>query len=115
MKKLLIITALIVLILAGCSTPPNKISAEYVSPSKYAALSCQQIAAETSVVETRASTMYARLQKDRNKDNTAMAIGLVLFWPALFFVDGDSPDAQTYARLKGTVEALYEASVQKGC
>jgi hypothetical protein len=42
-----------------------------------------------------------------------MALGLILFWPSLFFLDGDGPEAQEYARLKGEYEALEVASIQE--
>ena len=45
-----------------------------------------------------------------------MAVGMLLFWPALFFLEGgDSPEAAEYSRLKGEVEALNEASMLKKC
>jgi hypothetical protein len=40
----------------------------------------------------------------------------VLFWPALFFLEGgDGAEAQEYARLKGEFDALQQMSVQKRC
>jgi hypothetical protein len=45
-----------------------------------------------------------------------MGIGLVLFWPALLFLEGgDGPEATEYANLKGEYEALRENSVSKKC
>lgn len=45
-----------------------------------------------------------------------MAIGLVIFWPALFFLEGgDGPEAQEYARLRGERDALEQVAVQKSC
>ena len=45
-----------------------------------------------------------------------MGVGLLLFWPTLFFLEGgDDPEAAQYADLKGEFEALRQASVQKCC
>lgn len=44
-----------------------------------------------------------------------MTVGLILFWPALFFIDGDTPQAQEYARLKAEFDALEQAAIQKEC
>jgi hypothetical protein len=45
-----------------------------------------------------------------------MAVGLVLFWPALFFLEGgDGPEAAEYACLKGEVDALEQVAIQKKC
>lgn len=113
LKNLGLVTA--IALATGCSTAPDKISPQYVSPEKYAGLSCQQIQNNVNDVDRRVSAMHDKLRKERNKDNAATAIGLILFWPALFFIDGDSPDANTYARLKGEAEALTEAQYRKGC
>ena len=43
-----------------------------------------------------------------------MGVGLLLFWPALFALEGgDGPEAAEYARLKGEYEALRQAAVMK--
>lgn len=45
-----------------------------------------------------------------------MGVGLVLFWPTLFFLEGgDGPQAQEYARLKGERDAIERVSIQKKC
>jgi len=38
-----------------------------------------------------------------------------LFWPALFFLDGDNPQAVEYARLKGERETLEKVAIDKNC
>ncbi|MFM6987097.1 MAG: hypothetical protein ACKOXG_00310, partial [Arenimonas sp.] len=55
-------------------------------------------------------------KSERKKDNWQMGVGLILFWPALFALEGgDGPEASEYAQLKGDFEALRQASVQKKC
>ena len=45
-----------------------------------------------------------------------MGVGLVLFWPTLFFLEGgDGPEASEYTQFKGEFEALRINSVQKKC
>jgi len=45
-----------------------------------------------------------------------MGVGLVLFWPALFFLEGgDGPQAAEYSRLRGEVDAMRRAAVHKEC
>ncbi len=55
------------------------------------------------------------VDKNADGDSAAMAAGLILFWPALFFIDGDSPQVQEYGRLKGQYDALEQVSVKKNC
>jgi hypothetical protein len=45
-----------------------------------------------------------------------MGVGLLLFWPTLFFLEGgDDVRAGEYARLKGEKIALEDASTMKKC
>ena len=71
---------------------------------------------EMDHVGHRTTTLYQRLKKERNADNWQMGIGLVLFWPTLFFLEGgDGPEAAEYAQLKGDFEALRINSVERKC
>lgn len=51
---------------------------------------------------------------EANNDAVAMGVGLVLFWPALFFLMGDDQKDEL-ARLKGEYEALETVAIQKEC
>jgi hypothetical protein len=56
------------------------------------------------------------LESERTADNWQMGVGLVLFWPSLFFLEGgDGPEAAEYSQLKGEYEALRQTSVAKQC
>ncbi len=102
--------------LIGCATAPEKIASSYVSPMQYSNYSCDQIALEMTNVSRRVSELYGQLDKEAGADTAQMAVGLVLFWPALFFLEGgDGPQAAEYARLKGEREALETVAVQKKC
>jgi hypothetical protein len=41
--------------------------------------------------------------------------GAVLFWPALFFIKGDAASAQQVAQLKGDMDPIEQANIQKQC
>lgn len=102
--------------LTSCATSPDKISAAYVSPIKYKDHDCDQIALEIDYVSQRVTTLHNTLKKESNADNAQMGIGLVLFWPALFFLEGgDGPAATEYSQLKGEFNALRKASISKKC
>ncbi len=103
------------LLLSACASSPEKIGTAYVSPLQYQDYSCKQLGAEASRVSRRTQDLYHEIDANASGDNVAMGVGLVLFWPALFFIDGDEPNAQEYARLKGEYEALEQASVKKNC
>jgi hypothetical protein len=44
-----------------------------------------------------------------------MGVGLVIFWPSLFFIGGDKTNAAQLAQLKGQMDAIQQASTQKQC
>ena len=104
------------LLLVGCASNPNKIPASYVSPFKYKSYDCDQIIVEMDYVSKRTVRLFNSLEKDHKNDQAQMGVGLLLFWPTLFFLEGgDGPEAAQYADLKGEFEALRQASVQKRC
>ena len=114
MKK--IITGLGMSMLVACASNPNDIDAAYVSPLKYKDYDCDQLAMEMDYVGQRTTKLYQRLKDERTADNWQMGVGLVLFWPALFFLEGgDGPEAAEYAQLKGEYEALRDNAVTKKC
>ena len=114
MKKIII--GFGVSMLVACASNPNDIDAAYVSPLKYKDYDCDQLAMEMDYVGQRTTKLYQRLKDERKADNWQMGPGLVLFWPALFFLEGgDGPEAAEYAQLKGEYEALRDNAVTKKC
>ena len=106
----------ILLALAGCATQPDKIAAQYVSPIQFNNYTCEQVAGEMRGVHRRANELHGQLKKTANTDAAQMGIGLILFWPTLFFLEGgDGPQAAEYARLKGERDALEEVAILKKC
>ena len=47
-------------------------------------------------------------------DAVALGVGLVIFWPALFFMIGGDK-SQELGRLKGEYDALEQAAILKKC
>lgn len=109
------LTALLATGLYACAHSSDQIAAQYVSPLVYEDYDCRQISAEHERINRRVHQLAASIDKNARGDSIAMGVGLVLFWPALFFIDGDSPEAAEYARLKGEYETLEKVSIQKNC
>lgn len=113
MKKLLFCVSVT---LAGCASQPNDIQTSYVSDSQYQNHDCDQLGLEAGRVETRAAELHGQLKDTADRDAAQMGVGLVLFWPTLFFLEGgDGVQANEYARLKGEREAIERTSIQKKC
>jgi hypothetical protein len=111
-----VIISILALSLAGCASSPDKMTAAYVSPVQYQSYDCSQVGAELQRVTRRANELYGQLNKTASDDNAQMAVGMILFWPALFFLEGgDGPQATEYSRLKGERDALEQVAVEKHC
>jgi hypothetical protein len=115
MKIKLLNFVAISILLASCASSASDISASYVSPMKYSNYDCDQITMERDNIERRVNYLYYSVEKRAKADKTSMAVGMILFWPALFFLKGDSPEAAEYARMKGEYEAIQSMAVQKKC
>lgn len=100
--------------MSGCATRPENISGAYVSPLTYQNYDCEQIRSELARVSRKVAELTGSQRKAANRDAVAMGVGLVIFWPALFFLMG-SDKKEELARLKGEYEALQEAAIQKKC
>jgi hypothetical protein len=99
----------------ACAKSTKEITAQYVSPMQYSSYSCKQIEMEMQSLSRRVAELGGQVDKTASDDTAQMAVGLVLLWPVLFFLDGDTPQAAEYGRLKGEFEALEKAAIQKNC
>jgi outer membrane murein-binding lipoprotein Lpp len=103
------------ILLAGCATNPNQISASYVSSVPYQNYSCEQLATEAQRVSNAAGAATGAQSSQASKDAVMTTVGIVLFWPALFFIGGDKGNASEIARLKGEMNAIEQANITKNC
>lgn len=101
--------------IAGCASKSEKIEAAYVSTVSYEQYSCEQLALEAQRVSQRAAIVSGAQDEQAKKDAVAVGVSLVLFWPAVFFVKGDSTKAAELSRLKGEMNAIEQVSTQKNC
>lgn len=115
MKRILLVGCAC-LSLSACASQPSSIPASYVSTVQYKSYDCDQIAAEMEAVTRRVTELHGGLKKKADNDAVQMGVGLVLLWPVLFALEGgDGADAAEYGRLKGEMQALEKAAIQKKC
>ena len=62
-----------------------------------------------------ANQMAGKLDDNKATDEAVTAAGIILFWPALFFLGGTSEEEAEFARLRGEYNALEQASILKKC
>lgn len=111
MKKLLLVSCLF---LSSCASKSENIRASYVSPLQYSDYSCKQIRSEIGRVGRKMNEIAGVQDDIAGDDAVAMGVGLVLLWPALFFIESDDQHVEL-ARLKGEFDALEQVAIQKDC
>ena len=110
-----VISVVLASLLAGCSTASKDIVAANVSPLQYSNYDCEQVRAELIRINGRVNQMAGKLDKNRENDNLAVGVSLVLFWPAVFFLGGTKEQEAEFAKLKGEAQALEQVAIQKRC
>jgi hypothetical protein len=103
------------LALAGCASKSSEIAPTYVSAMQYQSYNCAQLAEEAQRVSAAATTATGVQDKQATNDAVALGVGFVIFWPSLFFIGGDKVNAAQLGQLKGEMEAIQQASIQKRC
>ncbi len=103
------------LVLGACASSSDEVGSIYVSPLAYQQYNCQQIGQEAERVSRRAAEIAGVQDSKASSDAVMTGVGLVLFWPSLFFIKGDGQTAAELGRLKGEFEALEKASIEKNC
>ena len=102
-------------LLVGCSTASKNIVPASVSPLIYSNYDCEQLRLELVRVSVEVNSIAGKLDKNRENDNMTTTAGVILFWPALFFLGGTKEQEARYAQLRGEYSALEQASIQKKC
>ena len=101
--------------LGGCSTASKNISAASVSPMMFQSYDCEQLASEAQRLHNRANQLGGRLDEAASNDAGLMAVGLLIYWPALLHLGGTKQQEAEYARLKGEHDAVYQSAIIKKC
>ena len=98
------VTAVIAaLALVGCASKSADVAPAYVSPLQCEA---QRVAAATAAEQQ---------DSQATKDAVATTVGVLIVWPALFLIQGDKQNAAQLAQLKGEMDAIEHAFIQKNC
>ena len=101
--------------LSACASSSADIKASYISPVTYQSYDCTQLSAEAQSVSARASQAAGVQDSNRTQDQVVTTVGVVVFWPLLFAVKGDSNNAAELARLRGEMVAIESESIRKKC
>jgi hypothetical protein len=111
----ILVSTLVSANLIGCASQPEDISASYVSPLQYSDYNCNQVKMELLRVNRKVISVSGAQESQATQDAVAMGVGLVVFWPALFFLAAGEDQKGELARLKGEYEAIETVAIQKEC
>ncbi|MGB7303635.1 MAG: hypothetical protein WBD13_05110 [Burkholderiaceae bacterium] len=103
-----------VLLLAGCAAPSSGVEPLYAPLAPYASLTCAKLNAEKRQLAAEIKTISARLDDTSAGDKLAIGVGVV-FWPALFMIDGKGDDQDKLAILKGQQISVDDALIMQDC
>ncbi|MGB0631906.1 MAG: hypothetical protein ACPGRZ_14555 [Alphaproteobacteria bacterium] len=101
-------------LLSACADQSHQIEAAYVSPLEYEDKSCAKLELEYARVGSRSREINSKQDNITENDSAATAVGAILFWPALFFIESDDHKEEV-ARLKGQIRAIEDVGVNKEC
>jgi len=102
-------------IISGCAKKAQDIKPSYVPSIEYSDKTCKQLKDEV-LSTNRELRVIAGIQDDTaSKDQIAMGVGLVLFWPALFFLANGDDNQRKISELKGRYDAIKLVAKRKKC
>ncbi len=115
MKKLFIFLALISVF--GCSTAQKSgdVQAARISIAPYLSMDCKSLATEQNSLLDQARALGAQVDSEYDSDKGLEVVTWVLFWPAVFWMDGNAESAGRLSSLKGQLEAVQEAQKINKC
>jgi hypothetical protein len=78
-------------------------------------MSCRQLQAEAEIVRARTPGLEAAVERTYKDDKAMEAVTWILFWPAVFAMDGNDAEARQLAQAKGQLESISAVMRSKGC
>lgn len=112
--KQLAASVLVLAAVSACATAPENIRPAYVPAAQYAGQDCTRIASEMSRVLIRAEELSVKQRRERQKDQVALGVALVVFAPAALFMIGSDQSGEL-ATLKGQFQALADLGQEQQC
>ena len=102
-------------IMSGCAQKADSIKSTYVSPVGYEKLSCVKLKEEVFRVNKRLATISQEQANVADKDAVTMAVGLVVFAPALLFMAQGEDQKAEIGNLKGQYDTIRDVATKKNC
>ena len=116
LKKQIILITFLVLI-TGCTTAKKayEVDPAYVSSSAYENRSCKELLILAEEIKQQTPTLERRVNETRKKDKVKEQVGLWLFWPSYFFMEGNAEEQTDLALARGNLNAIRTAALKNEC
>jgi len=107
----------ILILLSACTAAKraSEVNATYVAAYNFEDKSCQQIFVLAEEFKQRTPALERKVDETRREDKIKEQVGLWLFWPTYFFMQGNAEEQTELAMARGNLNALRTAALQKGC
>ena len=99
----------------SCASSPDSIEARYVSPTTYNTWNCAQLFDEKARISSEVSRVSDLQRENANTDTAMVAVGAVLFFPALFALAATKDRKEELGTLKGQRDAVDQNIRAKQC
>ncbi len=119
MKKILINSTIIIscVLIFSCSTAKkaNQVDAAYIPSSQYENRSCDELMLLAEEIKQQTPSLERKVDETRRKDKVREQVGLWLFWPSYFFMEGNAEEQTDLALARGQLNAIRNVAIQKKC
>jgi hypothetical protein len=106
-----------IVVLASCSSAKkaSEISPVYIPATTYSNMTCAQLTQEAETLRQKIPQAEAAVEKHYSDQKTTEIVAWLLFAPAVFLYDSGQKEATELAVLKGQLDALRQAQMNKKC
>lgn len=102
-------------LIAGCAKAPETIQPKFASAAPYRTLECPALMEERRRVHTELTRIEALQKENHEADGASMAVGMILFWPALIALAATTDRSEMIAAMKGERDAMDIVMREKAC
>lgn len=113
--KLVSLSLIASISVAGCAQHANKIEPSYVSPNAFAGRSCSQLLTERNEIVRQVNELNAAQNKSATNDAVLTGVALLVFWPAAIALAATKDNATAVSAAKGNYDAITTQMANKGC
>ena len=117
-KKLYsVLIPIFILLISSCSTAQKASEGQSikVSVAPYLKMSCKELSTEQNILVTKAQSLGAQVDSERQTDKNKELAAWILFAPAALMMDGNAESASQLASVKGQLEAVGDAIKVNDC